>query len=117
MLIEGQIKREDLPGLLKTSPEYRQKVVPGEHVKVQVPISVDVHITEDIFFDALKKSGTYWEIIKPKMDIGGFIFDSLKEPEEFLKWFYTNKEEATPQDFFDKLMEVIRSSDSGDEKQ
>jgi len=115
-IIEGQIKREDLPEHLKHSPEYAQLArasIPGEKVKMQVPISVDVHITEDIFLEALKKSETYWEKIKPKMDIGSFIFDSLKEPKEFLKWFYETKEEATLHDFYSKLTEVMQDQHSG----
>lgn len=119
-ILEERISREDLPEILKRSLEYQQKVValpssPGERIRIPIPVNVDIQITEDIFLEALKKSGTYWEIIKPKMDIGSFIFGSLKEPEEFLKWFYTNKDEATLQDFFSNLMEVVRNAPSGDE--
>lgn len=117
---EGRISREDLPEILKRSLEYQQKVAvspsaQGERIRIPIPVNVDIQITEDIFLEALKKSGIYWKTIKPKMDIGDFIFDFLKEPEEFLKWFYTNKEEATPKDFFSKLMEVVQNSSSGDE--
>ena len=108
-ILTGQLKREDLPGLIKRSPEYLQKV-PGERVKMQVPVSVDVHITEEIFLEAMKKSQTYWKIIKPKMDIGSFVLNSLNDApegkEEFLNWFYANKEEVKLQDFYRKLMEV-----------
>lgn len=105
-ILGGQLKREDLPEHLKRSPEYRQKVTPGEQVKVQVPVSVDIHITEGIFLEALKKSKTYWEKIKPKMDIGGFVFDSLKGSEEFLKWFYANKEDLTITGFAEWLLKA-----------
>ena len=73
-ILTGQLRREDLPALLKRSPEYIQKV-PSERVKIQVPVSVDVHLTEEVFLEALKRSKTYWEIIKPKLDLA-FKFDS-----------------------------------------
>ncbi|GAH42630.1 unnamed protein product, partial [marine sediment metagenome] len=60
----------------------------------------------DIFLEALKRSNVYWQGIKPKMDIGGFVLDSLEpeEKEEFLKWFY-EKEPALNQ-FLKKLSET-----------
>lgn len=119
-IMAGQIRREDLPEILKQSREYQQKVeeppsIQGETIRIPVPVNVDIQMTPKFILEAMKKSDSYWWEIKPMMDLGGFILDSLKEPEEFLKWFYTNREEATPQDFFSKLMEVIRNPSSGDE--
>jgi len=110
-ILEERISREDLPESLKRSVEYRQKVVElpsssGELIRIPIPVTVDIQITEDIFLEAMKKSGIYWETIKPKMDIGGFVLDSLEpeEKEEFLKWFY-EKEPALNQ-FLKKLSET-----------
>jgi len=110
-ILEGRISREELPEILKRSLEYQQKVaeppsIQGETIRIPVPVNVDIQITEDIFLEALKKSNIYWQIIKPKIDIGGLVLDSLEpeEKEEFLKWFY--EKEPTLKQFVKKLSET-----------
>lgn len=105
-ILTGRITKEQLPQLLMQSPEYRQKILgvpagPVERVKMQVPVSVDVHISEELFLEALKRSDTYWKTIKPKMDVGSFILDCLRRRDEFLRWFYANKEGLTIQGLVD----------------
>ncbi|MCW4049218.1 MAG: DUF4214 domain-containing protein [Candidatus Bathyarchaeota archaeon] len=110
-ILEGLLRREDLPDIIKQSLEYQQKVaeppsIQGERIRIPVPVNVDLQITEGIFLEALKRSNVYWQGIKPKMDIGGFVFDSLEpeEKEEFLKWFY--EKEPTLKQFLTKLSET-----------
>jgi len=108
-ILEGRMRREDLSESLKRSLEYQQKVAgppstPGERIRIPVPVNVDVQITEDIFLEALKKSGTYWEIIKPKIDVGSFILDSIWNREEFLKEFYEKWDSLTIRELFEMLL-------------
>jgi hypothetical protein len=116
-ILTGRITKEQLPQLLMQSPEYRQKVLgapagPVERVKMQVPVSVDVHISEELFLEALKRSDTYWKTIKPKMDVGSFILDSLRRRDEFLRWFYANKEGLTIQGLVDWIEDNAPKPDS-----
>lgn len=108
-ILEGLISREALPDMIRGSAEYQQRTrtqIQGERIRIPVPVNVDLQITEGIFLEALKRSSVYWLGIKPKMDIGGFVLDSLEpeEKEEFLKWFY-EKEPALNQ-FLKKLSET-----------
>ena len=108
-ILEGLIRREDLPDMIRGSAEYKGRArapIQGERIRIPVPVNVDLQITEGIFIEALKRSNVYWQGIKPKMDIGGFVLDSLEpeEKEEFLKWFY-EKEPALNQ-FLKKLSET-----------
>jgi len=70
-ILEGRIRREDLPEILRRSPEYRmrfpEKFKAEEKVRLQVPVDVHVRVTEDMFVDALMRSETYWQKIKPKL--------------------------------------------------
>ena len=69
-ILEGLIKPEDLPKILRASPEFREKfpdhlVKEEEKVKVSVPVDVNVRITNDLVIQALRRSDTYWNEIKP----------------------------------------------------
>lgn len=116
-ILTGRITKEQLPQVLMQSPEYRQKILgvpagPVERVKMQVPVSVDVHISEELFLEALKRSDTYWKTIKPKMDVGSFILDSLRRRDEFLRWFYANKEGLTIRGLVDWVEDNAPKPDS-----
>lgn len=108
LILEGQLRKEDLPILLKQSQEYRmksaQKTVEGmESVRVQVPVNVDVKVNQELFVEAMRRSGAYWAKIRPRLDIAKFIEDELGEEEwkSFVKWFYTEKPGL--KQFVDKL--------------
>lgn len=112
---EGRMKREDLPKILMKSMEFIQKtglVETYEMVPIQVPVDVNVRISESLFLEALNKSSLYWNKIKPKMDIGGFILNSLTRDNELLSWFYENKDEITIQDFTGWLNQHIPKPNS-----
>jgi hypothetical protein len=109
LILEGRLPREQLPTVLKHSDEYRRRFVepkgPVERVPMQVPVNVDVHISEELFLEALQKSGIYWDIIKPKMDVGGFIMDGLRRRQDFMTWFYSHRDEISVHDLSVWLLE------------
>lgn len=90
-IIEGMMKRETLSEILKQSDEYRQKLsLEQESIRLNVPVSVDLKMSEDLFVQALMRSKTYWEKIKPCLEIGKYIRTELGEEGwiKFQKWFY-----------------------------
>jgi len=105
-ILSRAIRREDLPEILRQSAEYRQKVPAppeGESIRVQVPVNVDIKITDEFFVQALQRSKTYWEKIKPKLDIGTFLEEGLGDNwAELQKWYYSQKE-VKMRDFIKKL--------------
>ena len=114
-LLEGKVKPEDVIVSLQQSPEFREKarfVGHIESVPIQVPVNVNVQISEGLFLEALKKSKTYWDVIKPKMDVGGFILDGLRRQENFLRWFYANREDLTAQEVLEWMVENATKPDS-----
>lgn len=107
-ILKGEIKREDVPNILKASPEYQQKQNTDlESVKVQIPIDVSIRVSEDIILRALTKSKAWGQAIKPKLDVGSF-FELALGPEkwrEFLTWFYGTQ--PGPEDTLTKLKEFL----------
>ena len=96
-LLDGRITREQLPAFLRQSPEFKQRFISGpmgpvESIPLQVPVDVNIRISENLFLEALKRSNIYWNIIKPKIDIGGFILGALRRKDDFLKWFYSQED-------------------------
>lgn len=90
-ILAGKIKRGDLPNILKSGDEYKQKFgadLEGERVSLAVPVNVDVRVGEDSFVRALMKSKTFWEKIKPRIDVASFIEACLNDKESFYKSFY-----------------------------
>ena len=77
-----------------------------ERVSVQVPVNVDVQISEDLFEEALLKSKTYWEEIKPRLDLAKFIEQHIKDKAKFYMWFYT----ATEKDLDDLLQKLTEGN-------
>lgn len=62
-----------------------------EHVTMSPDADLNVHISVGIFEKALRKSQTYWEIIKPRMDVGRFIESLVKDKKQFYIDFYTTE--------------------------
>lgn len=77
-----------------------------EKVRLPVPVDVNVHVSEELFEKALIKSKTYWEIIKPRLDLAKFIESHVEDPKEFYLWFYSTNE-RTPQALFDKMCKQV----------
>jgi len=100
-ILEGRLKREALPMILQQSPEYQEKFLkqlgapvplpptpqpptvppptgPSEMVRMPVPVNVDVRLTEDLFFEALKRSKLWWTL-KPRLDVGKWLEEELGE--------------------------------------
>ena len=118
-IIKGQIKREELVAILRQSPEFKQKFLkappgPTESVRMQVPVNLDVQINEEVFVDAIRRSDILWSIIKPKMDVGGFVLDHLttRKKKQFIEWFYSKRDEITAEDLALMLMQDAPHPDS-----
>ncbi len=114
LILEGTLPRENLPMVLKQSAEYRGIVGAGsvERVKMTVPVDVNVHISEGLFIEALKRSATYWDVIKPKIDLGGFILAGLRRKKELLEWFYQHQDQISIHDVAVWLLENAPKQDS-----
>jgi len=86
-ILEGRLRREDLPLIL---------------------VNVDVRISEDLFVQALMRSKTFWEKIKPRLDIGEYLEEGLGERwKELQLWFYS--ERPTLKKFIKKLSEYCHA--------
>jgi hypothetical protein len=109
-ILSGRITEDQLPQILMRSPEYLQKsggpVGQPENVKVQIPVSVNVQVSEGLLLEALQRSKLYWDTIKPQMDLGKFILGGLRRKSEFLKWFYANRGEVSLKEFSERLSEM-----------
>jgi intein/homing endonuclease len=115
-LLAGRITKEQLPQILMQSPEYLQKIGAPvgqvESVRMPVPVNVDVQISEGLFLEALRRSKTYWNTIKPQIDLGRFILGGLKKKDEFLRWFYNNKDKISLQELSEHLSASAPEPDS-----
>lgn len=97
-IMVGQTPMHELPKYLMASKEYREKFgVKKESVRLQVPVNVDIQLTEETVIQALMKSNKWLEI-KSYIDVGKFVLENIKNKEEFLKWFYKEKYNAKLED-------------------
>lgn len=123
-IIQGRLKRELLPLVIQQSQEYQQRFgrplipdvippapgippqLPGESVRLPVPVNVDVRLTEDLFIEALKRSKIWWQV-KPRLDVGAWIEKQLPEErwKELQEWLYSGKD-LTLKEFL-KLLEDL----------
>jgi glycosyltransferase involved in cell wall biosynthesis len=96
----GQLDRQHLRAALRSSPEFQQRhraAALSEDVKINIPIDAHLNLNEEIFINALKRSGIWWSIIKPKLDVGGQLMDSLQmRKKEFMERYYKDRQEITP---------------------
>ena len=107
-ILEGKIRREDLPRILMASPEYREKMaLVTEKIRVNIPVDITVNLTEDVILQAIMKSRKWFTEVKPKYDLGKFILTSVSKPQELIRWFYLNKDTITLKDLLKKLEEVM----------
>lgn len=112
-ILAGKVKPSQLPDILKHSQEYKDKFgllektneskpppetkpveLPSELVTMSIPIKVDVRVSKDTFERAVMKSELFWKEIKPKLDLGEFIENSIADKEDFYTWFYKSKTEG-----------------------
>jgi hypothetical protein len=121
-ILDGVLKSEELPKILMQSQEYKLKVGTGvdtpagpvEQVKLNVPIRVDVQVTEELFTEALRRSELLWTTIMPKMDIGNYVLKSLTpySRARFIKGFYANKANMTPMEFTENFLGMLPKENS-----
>jgi SAM-dependent methyltransferase len=99
----------------------------GEKVRVQVPVSIDVQVTPEMFVKAIMQSETYWRKIKPMIDLarkfdaylaiqkkaetGGKGVD--EEPLETFTHYIEKIKAAMPPDKYPFILEV--GAGAGDE--
>ena len=106
LILAGKIKKEDLPGILRSSEEYMQKHR-VERIKLSVPVNVDIALTDEIIISALRMSKVWREQIKPALDLGRYLLEHIKDRKKFLEWFYANMYNISVKDVLKALMEVI----------
>ncbi len=112
-ILEGLIRKEDLPKLLMSSSEYKEKfALERESVRVQIPVNVDVQLNDEIVMQALMKSRVWFDKIKPYLDIGRFILDNIVDRDRFISWFYRNKNDISIEEF----ISVVLSGKKGRER-
>lgn len=108
-ILQGDIKKQQLPRILKQSLEYHEKhgapEGSAEKIRVDVPVDVDVRVSEGLFRKALMKSDVYWQKIKPRLDLGDFMVSSLsvKDRTSLYEWFYRNRHSLSIQDLSEWL--------------
>lgn len=68
-IMVGQTPMHELPKYLMASDEYRKKVGGEESVRINVPVNVDIRLTEDMIIQAMMKSRVWFEKIKPRLDL------------------------------------------------
>jgi len=114
----GVMQREMLAHILMQSPEYqarvgKKQVGVRESIRIPIPVRVDIQLDAPIFIQALQMSKTWWEIIKPKMDVGGFILEGLTAGDtKFIEWFYENRNDIGIQDLTEYLLTHQPAKDS-----
>ena len=102
-ILNKNIDKDKLADLLMQSSEYILKA-PVEQIKMPVPVKVDVGLNEQIIIGALQRSNIYWTDLRPKLDIGDFVYKKLEHL--WLKvqeWFYENRNTMSLRDFIEKL--------------
>jgi len=99
LILSGEITKEQLPDILRSSPEYREKfALAKETVRIQAPVNIDVALSDDLFIQAMMRSKTWFSKIKPQLDVGKFILSHVKNRDEFLAWFYKNRDKIKLED-------------------
>jgi len=91
-ILEGRIKKEQLPQILMQSEEYAQKRFP-EKIRVEVPVNVDVLLNDELFMQAFMRS-TYWTETQKRIDLAKFI-ETFASKDGFYDVFYRRKNLGT----------------------
>lgn len=101
-IMEGRMKQDELPNILKQSLEYHEKFGPptgvAEKIRINIPVDVDVRISEDLLERALSRSRMYWDVIRPRFDLSKFLESFIRHGDKklFYDWFYANRPIITP---------------------
>lgn len=106
-ILADQLRREDLPAVLRQSPEYQERFQEEargeERVRMPVPVNVDIRISEDLFERALMRSKVYWERIKPRLDLAKFIESQVRNKDKLYEWFYSNRADLSLKQLLRKI--------------
>ena len=105
MILEGKIRKEDLPNILRQSPEYMEKHILT--APVNLPVDVRVNLSKDDIVAMIMRHPAWFTEIKPALDLGKFILTRIRDQEEFIRWFYSNKHSLDLRKLLEKLGEHI----------
>ena len=89
-IMTGQTPMHELPKYLMASEEYRRKMG-EESVRLNVPIDVNIKLSEDVILQALSRSKLWFEKIKPRLDLAREIERFVSEKDKFYEEFYEMK--------------------------
>jgi hypothetical protein len=87
LILSKNLQKEQLGAVLMASDEYKAKF-PHENVRIQLPVNVDISLTEENLTQALMQSKTYWNTIKPRLDLAKAIEKMLVDVPGFYDEFY-----------------------------
>ena len=106
---DGKVSREALPSILMGSPEYKKKFRPNEKeeekMRIQLPIDVNITLSEEVLAKLLVQSKTFNEVFKPRMDVGRFI--ELNVSKDFWAIFYEKTQD--PKFTFEEFVDMLGS--------
>ncbi len=105
-ILNGSVKREDLEGLLKQSNEYLDRH--AETIRLEVPVTVDVKVTEDLIAKAMFRSKNFWDRMMPRIELGTFLQEHVS-PEQWqtlTQWYFAAPDSLTLKQFIKKLNEL-----------
>ncbi len=105
-ILEGKIKKEDLPKYLRSSPEYQEKfMLTAQKLPLNVPVSVNAAITEEALVSVLMRSKAWFSDIKPRLDLAKLIESFLNDRDSFYREFYERRHRITS---LDELILLIK---------
>ena len=71
-ILEGRMRREDLPRVLAASREFRERwgvPTPVETTRVRVPVNVDIGLTEQVILRAITRSKLWREGLREQLEL------------------------------------------------
>jgi len=108
--IEVEIKKEDLPDILRQSREYQEKFG-GPLTQIGIP-DINLRISGKLFLEALMKSQGFRDVVKPRLDVGSFILNLIRNQHNFIDWFNKNKDDIELKDLYEWIQKNNPKPDS-----
>lgn len=102
-ILNGRLKRETLPlGLLMAESRVDELVEKKEQATVRIVLDATVVVNENMM-KTLAISGDIWNRVKPNIDLGKALEETLSNPKEFYQWFYRDKQTITREKLLSRL--------------
>jgi hypothetical protein len=118
LILSGRLPREQLAAVLRQSAEGKKAVAPeAENIRVDLPITAVLHLTDDWLSKTLQNSKTWRERWQPPLDVGRFVESQLGKP--FMDRFYElkAKDSLTLNSFLDALYATVAEKAKPAQKQ